>query len=206
VSALAATLLLVLAAGEPVPVNVPLPDAGAATAPAMAPAPSPLPPPELTLPRSGPGLGAVAAPAVLLAGLGLTALLLARRKGRPGRMVQVLETTSLGPKRSLVLARLGDEVLLLGSSEAGISLLRSHPSGPQPAPAPEPLGAPEAAPRPRPLTASRPEPAALASLVSRLRGARPPSSPQSFDAVLSESAEDQELRRKLARGQSGSVR
>jgi len=53
-------------------------------------------------------------------------------------------------------------------------------------------------------------------MLGRLRGARGAAdaeapaaagaAPPAFDALLAESAEDQELRRKLARGQSGSVR
>jgi hypothetical protein len=43
----------------------------------------------------------------------------------------------------------------------------------------------------------RPRPAAAAPLAAELAG---------FEALLAESAEDQELRRKLAQGQAGSVR
>jgi flagellar biogenesis protein FliO len=199
-SPLAATLLLVLAAGE-APVLVP-----AAVAAAL-PAASAAATPALTLPRSGGlGLGALAAPAVLLAGLGV-ALFLARRKARPGRLVQVLETTSLGPKRSLVLARLGDEVLLLGSSEAGITLLRSQAAAPAREGAAVTEPEPESTGRSRFLSAVRAEPpAALAGLVSRLRRTRAPAASPGFESLLTESAEDQDLRRKLARGQSGSVR
>jgi flagellar biogenesis protein FliO len=119
--------------------------------------------------------------------------------------VQVLETTALGPRRSLVLARLGDELLLLGSSEAGISLLRTQPAGAEEAPAP--VAHPGGAQLPPQAASGREPPPALAGLVARLRRARPATpDPRPFDSLLAESAEDQELRRKLARGQAGSVR
>src|SRR5690349_20368131 len=82
------------------------------------------------------------AAALLLAALAAAAVVLARRKRRAPRLVEVLESTSLGPKRSLVVARLGDELLLLGSCEGGIALLSTRPASavhtPAPAPAPEP--------------------------------------------------------------------
>jgi flagellar biogenesis protein FliO len=68
----------------------------------------------------GPGVAAAAGVLGLLAAV---ALFLARRKARPSRLVQIVETASLGPKRSLVVARVGSETLILGASEAGISLL-----------------------------------------------------------------------------------
>src|ERR1700712_3889348 len=63
-------------------------------------------------------------PVVFLGLLAVTALVLTRRKKRGGQWVKVLETTSLGPKRSLVVAKLGDETVLLAISEAGITLLK----------------------------------------------------------------------------------
>jgi flagellar protein FliO/FliZ len=119
----------------------------------------------------------------------------------------VLETTSLGPKRSLVLARLRDEVLLLGSSEAGITLLRAQPAA-QVEPDAEPDADPVAIPAPiEAAPAGDRGPAPLEGLLARIRRARPDRRPQAkFEALLWESAEDQELRRKLARGQAGSVR
>jgi flagellar biogenesis protein FliO len=198
-------LAALLTIGEPVPVPVPVP------APVPVPdlssaAPSfpSTPPPALTLPRGGLDAGALAAPIVLLAGLAAAALVLQRRRRPAGRRVEVLETTSLGPKRSLVLARLGDELLLLGASEAGIHLLHTRPAGHGPAPEPAPELELEAVPAPEPR---REGPPALGGLVARLRKARPGAAPPpAFDALLAESAEDQELRRKLARGQAGSVR
>ncbi|HET6439963.1 MAG TPA: flagellar biosynthetic protein FliO [Anaeromyxobacter sp.] len=165
--------------------------------PASPPPGAPAGVPELSLPRAGIDLGTLAAPAVLVFGLGLAAYLLRRRRSSPARRVQVLETTSLGPKRALVLARLEDELLLLGTSEAGIHLLRTRPA--EEPEEEEPAGR-------RPPLAAEP-PTALRGLVARLRGTRPRAveSP-AFEALLAESAEDQELRRKLAHGQAGSVR
>jgi len=74
---------------------------------------------------SPPRLRAVSLPAVLLAGLAIAAYVVARRRRVPKlKQIQILETASLGPKRSLVVARVGDETLVLGTSEAGITLLR----------------------------------------------------------------------------------
>jgi flagellar biogenesis protein FliO len=154
--------------------------------------------PDLHLPRAGLDAGGLVVPALVLAALAIVALFLARRRRAPGRRVMVLETTSLGPKRSLVLAQLEDEVLLLGSSEAGIQLLKIRPAD-ELTEAPEGLSAPRA----RHLE----PPQALKGLVARLRRARPvPQSLEDFDDLLSESSEDQDLRAKLARGQTGSVR
>jgi flagellar biogenesis protein FliO len=108
-------------------------------------------------------------------------------------MIRILESASLGPKRALVVARLGDELLVLGSSEAGVALLATRP-----APLADELGAPAAAPAP----ARAPD---LLGWLGRLR--RPASAPAAgFERVLTESLEDAELRRKLAAGHAGSVR
>jgi flagellar biogenesis protein FliO len=187
-----AAVLLLATDGLPAPASQSAAQPRAATSPA---------PPALRLP-AGPGLGSLAVPAVVLAGLGAAAALLSRRRrAAPGRRVQVLETTALGPRRSLILARLGGELLLLGSSEAGISLLRAQPAGAEAPDAELPRPAAAAAPR---SAHDREPPAALAGLVAKLRRVRPAA--PAFDTLLAESAEDQELRRKLARGQSGSVR
>jgi hypothetical protein len=58
----------------------------------------------------------------------VAALVLARRRHRVARVVDIVETASLGPRRSLVVARVGDELLLLGSSEGGIALLATRPA------------------------------------------------------------------------------
>jgi len=223
VHALLLALTLQAGAPAPAPVNAPepAPEPGLSSDTSTSPSPARASPGSgragaaLTLPRGGLDAGALAAPIVLLAGLAAAALVLRRRRHPAGRRVEVLETTSLGPKRSLVLARLGDELLLLGASEAGIHLLHTRPAG---APAKElapALDAPDLAPDLAPeltpaharAAAAREPPPTLGGLVTRLRRARPGAAPApAFDALLAESAEDQELRHKLARGQAGSVR
>jgi len=79
---------------------------------------------------SAPRLRAVSLPAVILAGLAIAAYIVARRRRVPKlKQIQILETASLGPKRSLVVARVGEETLVLGTSEAGITLLRTSGEG-----------------------------------------------------------------------------
>ncbi|HEY4184714.1 MAG TPA: flagellar biosynthetic protein FliO [Polyangia bacterium] len=183
------------------------------------------------------GLRAVGLPALLLAGLALAAYLFARKKrGLGTRRIEILETASLGPKRSLVIARVGDDTLVLGSSEAGITLLRS--SGDQATAA---LGMPAKVatvvetlkansptseldqplvealadvPQPDDLSGEtktgrapfRAIEGGLASLFGRGAVATPPRVEPTFDDFLEDSVEDQELRRKLAAGMSARVR
>jgi flagellar protein FliO/FliZ len=49
---------------------------------------------------------------------------LPRGRGRDGGLVEVISTTPLGPNRQLHLVRIGDEVILVGSGEGGITPLR----------------------------------------------------------------------------------
>jgi flagellar protein FliO/FliZ len=153
-----------------------------------------------------PELRPLAAGALLLA-LAAAALLAARRRRRVPRLVELVESASLGPKRSLVVARLGDELLVLGASEGGISLLATRPA---PAPAAVPA---EEGPAAAPTVAARLPGAAptttravsrVAALLGRLRRRR--AAPPTFEELLVESGEDEELRRKLAAGQVGWVR
>ena len=173
-----------------------------ASAPAAAAAIQALAEPAATVP----GLASLVGPAVVLLLLAAAALLLSRRRRAPSRRIQILESAALGPKRSLVLARLGDEVLLLGSTDSGITLLRAQPAG-TPAELVSFRAADEAARQPAP---ARPG-AALVDIATRLvphrrrRGEPDPRNP-AFEALLAESAEDQELRLKLSRGLAGSVR
>ena len=170
---------------------------------------------------AGPSL---AAPLAVLALLGATALYLKRRNAGPvrGRSLRVLETTALGPRRSLVLAEVNGEWLLLGSSEAGLALLKSGPAAQAPAAVPTP--APSAAPEPQDAAGmlaavlpfrARPAPQPprvhqermpWLSMWERIRGANRPAAPApSFEQVLEESAEDELLRRKLQAGMRGQV-
>lgn len=80
------------------------------------------------------GLGATVIPAIVLAALAVAAYLFARRRRvLVPRTIEIVETASLGPKRALVVARVGDETLILGSSEAGISLLKIAGNAGEPA-------------------------------------------------------------------------
>jgi hypothetical protein len=197
----------------------------------------------------GPG---VAAAAGVLGLLGAVALFLAKRKARPSRLLQIVETASLGPKRSLIVARVGSETLILGASEAGIALLGRRngnvvagdrispmpegaaapaaarsagvagreerhgpaPSGPAPS-GPAPVGpAPGSAPGPiavdppvahapvAPRFPPAPPPAAdaPAGILGRLRLVKQRAPAPSFEPLLRQSLEDQELRAKVAAG------
>ncbi len=130
-------------------------------------------------PSSDGGSSKPVAAGLLLVALAVAALFAARRRKRVSRHVEIIESASLGPKRSLVLARMGDELLLLGASEGGITLLTTSPAPPR------------RDARPAPVT----EPVATS-----------PATARSFELVLGESADDVALRRKLAAGAAGSVR
>jgi flagellar biogenesis protein FliO len=211
--------LLALALALANPIGFPTPASTAAGPPIASAAPAAEPPgpraaAPLTLPADRAlGLDALLLPTAALLILALAALWASRRRRPASRLVRVLETTSLGPKRSLVVAQLGGELLVIGASEAGLQLLAARPAGlddqsgaaaltarlhPVPDPAPEPALQPVAPPSP------------VRSFLSRLRRSagppRPDPAPPAFDALLAESAEDQELRRKLSLGQSGSIR
>jgi hypothetical protein len=177
-------------------------------------------------------------------------MVMARRRRRAPRLLDVLESVSLGPKRALVVARLGDELFVLGSSEGGISLLSTRPAAGVVDESARSAAAGRAAPgglsspggggaadelrqelrRAGGYPTARSESIApsggpppqvhdslgtaacdstpglkgkVLDLFSRLRArARPPAPPR-FDALLTESLEDVELRRKLAAGLSG---
>lgn len=181
------------------PAAAPAPEARAPAAPVAAAPAAPL-----SLPADR-GLDGLILPVAALLALAVAALLATRRRQQAPRLVRVLETTGIGPKRALVVAQIGDEVMVIGSSEAGLQLLAARPAGLEPqAAAPARL---QAVPDPAPAAA--PVRGAVLGLLSRLRGARPATPGQAapaFDALLAESTEDLELRRKLALGQPGSVR
>lgn len=48
-------------------------------------------------------------------------------RGRGPRRIEVLEVQALGPRRSLVLARVGDQQVLIGSAEGGLTALARWP-------------------------------------------------------------------------------
>ncbi|MDP1824545.1 MAG: flagellar biosynthetic protein FliO [Archangium sp.] len=127
------------------------------------------------------------APGLAIAGLAALAFTLKRRKQLSGGSIHIVEAASLGEKRSLVIADVLGERLVLGVSEAGVTVLMNRPA-PQPEPAPYVVPAAVAAP--------------AMGFFQRLKGKSPA---RAFDASLLESIEDQELRAKLAAGMRGVV-
>jgi len=192
-------------------------------APAAAGAPEPAPPPaSADAPRSAEAKGEEASPlrGLLLPGgallaLGGVALLFTLRKSRAPGSLQIVESVSVGPKRSLVIAKVGDEELVLGCSEAGISLLssRSATGGEARAPAPGASRVAGADPwldsfdgKGAPRREERPEAAgSLARLFTKAGKVAGKARRPSFDDLLADSAQDQELRRRLAEGAKGRI-
>lgn len=142
-----------------------------------------------------------ALPALLLAGLAGGAYAWARKRERAPHLVQVLETANLGPKRALVVAKVGTQTLLLGASESGITLLTNVADSPALEAAADRLAAGVTAP----LSTENERAPTQASFLARLIGRRPAA--DEFEGLLAqnESVEDQELRRKLQAGLSGRV-
>ncbi len=156
------------------------------------------------------GLGALAA-------LGAGAFFAAKRRARSPHIVNIVETANLGPKRSLVIAKVGAETLLLGTSEAGISLLTTVRGDASLTAAEDALAAglspaaleaelDELPPAPAPAAPQEPRPSeGQASLLDRLLSHKPHKPEVSFESLLAESAEDRDLRRKLESGMVGRV-
>jgi flagellar biogenesis protein FliO len=133
----------------------------------------------------------LAAPLAAIAIIGLGITLALRKRGKSNKMVQVLETANLGPKRSLVVTRIGKQTMLLASSEAGISLLATVSESERSAPITVP------AEQKSESTSTQ------ASLLEKLLGHHAPHS--AFAELLADTAEDQDLRRKLEAGVAGRV-
>jgi flagellar biogenesis protein FliO len=130
----------------------------------------------------------LAAPALGLVGLAALALALTRRRRGGPAHIAIVESTALGPKRSLVIADVLGDRLVLAVSEAGVTVLSTRA-----APAPQPA---ENAAFVMPTRPSGP------GLLRRLFGR---GAPARFDQALTESLEDQELRAKLSAGFRGSL-
>jgi flagellar biogenesis protein FliO len=152
-------------------------------------------------------IGAAAAAAVIVV-LGAAAYVLRNRKKLSSSRIEVLETAALGPKRSLILARVGGKTLLLASSESGISMLENVENelpelNPleenEPVPQPAMLAKLRKFSQPK-LASSQPDPFSKLS-----KYLKPVEAPQ-FDALFAEEQEDQELRQKLLAGQSARAR
>ena len=86
---------------------------------------------------SGPGMGAIAGILASLVGVIALALALAwavKRFGLQrvlpgrGRHIEVVESVGIGPKRSVTLLRLGDQVLVVGQAEHGVTHLATLPA------------------------------------------------------------------------------
>lgn len=123
-------------------------------------------------------------PGLALAALAGLAFALKRRKQLKvgGASINIVEAASLGEKRSLVIADVLGERLVLGVSEAGVTVLMTRPAPEEGEEAPIVLP---------------PAPGSQMGFFARLRGN--PKTP-AFDAALQESLEDQELRAKLQAG------
>lgn len=176
-------------------------------------------------PRSLVGALVTVVAMVLLLGGGAVVLLLARRRGGRERMIRILESASIGPRRSLVVARVGGRTMVLGVSEAGVALLDSPPTSPLPAsgegssspggedaalglrhlasamaPGPEAAEAAEAS-----AAAAKPDGSLLTRLFRRKSREAEGLGAEDFHHLFAESLEDEDLRRKLALGEPGRV-
>jgi flagellar biogenesis protein FliO len=171
--------------------------------------------------KSSSGAASTLLAVALLAGLGVAATLFARRRSARVRMIRIVETASIGPRRSLVVACIGGRTMVLGVSEAGVSLLDAQ-AGPPVNPAlpdkAQSTNLEEAALGLRGLVTNQAEaradmaedPKHEGSLLGRLFQRAPAASESTrrgheFDELLSESLEDQDLRRKLSLGEAGRV-
>ena len=160
-------------------------------------------------------------PVLLLGALGIVGLRFAKKRRGMGRHVQILETTQLGPKRSLIVAKVGGETLLLGSSEAGIALIQVRPSASMQDERPQPdtdehldISPKWADVLPADFTAkpANDEDGGQAKMLSRLFKKRRTDIPEAWPfanvldaSMLDESIEDRELRDKLAMGMEARV-
>jgi flagellar biogenesis protein FliO len=135
------------------------------------------------------------APGLALLGLAALAFGLTRRRRGTRGSIRIVEATALGPKRSLVIADVLGERLVLGVSEAGVAVLMTK-AIPEPQFEPEVVTLPPA--EVHPITRSYPQMGFFARLFGRTPRAQ-------FDDVLTESIEDRELRDKLSSGMRGVV-
>ncbi|MEW5738151.1 MAG: flagellar biosynthetic protein FliO [Myxococcota bacterium] len=96
----------------------------------MTPDATPLTQPQSTALTLAPS-SATFSPGPLWGGLALMALavvafFLSRRRARVARRLELVESMSLGPRRSMCLARVDGRLLVLGVSEAGVQLLTQY--------------------------------------------------------------------------------
>jgi flagellar biogenesis protein FliO len=168
----------VVAAAFKKPIDTPAPELKGSAAPAT----------------TGPDWTNLAAPALAIVGLAALAFAVTRRRRAAPGSIRILESASLGPKRSLVIAEVLGERLVLGVSEAGVSVLMTRPLAASAAPEREDLLDFEV----QPQRSQVPEMTFFQRLMGKRAGPR-------FEDVLGDSIEDQELRAKLAAGIRGTV-
>ena len=170
-----------------IPAKTPQPDAPAA---ALASVESPSPSPSghsSGETKSSSSMASTLLAAAILLGLGVAAALFARRRATRVRMIRIVETASIGSRRSLVVACIGGRTMVLGVSEAGVSLLDAQATSAFSPPLPEqtpPLPLEDAALGLRNLVLGQSEPTAATSedakqegsLLGRLFHRTPPSS------------------------------
>jgi flagellar biogenesis protein FliO len=135
-------------------------------------------------------------------------LVLTRRRARREGLIRILETAAIGPKRSLLVAKINGRTMVLGASEAGIALLESI-EGKEPAPVEQVMGEPppvrEKLEEPLALPPEAPsEPEGELGVLQRLFRRRPKlvsaQDEATFRELLADSYEDQELRERLSQG------
>jgi len=129
-----AAVAQVAVVAQPTPAVAPIPMATPAPVP-----PTPVQEVKPAIPGTTGGASLLFA-VLVIGGLGAAAYFFSRRRNHGGRMIKILETASIGPKRSLVVANIGGRTLILGVSEAGVTLLDTTAVAPVPArlPAVEP--------------------------------------------------------------------
>jgi flagellar biogenesis protein FliO len=135
-------------------------------------------------------------------------MVLTRRRARREGLIRILETAAIGPKRSLLVARINGRTMVLGASEAGIALLESIESK-EAAPVAQVMGEPppvrEKLEEPLALPVETPsEPEGEMGVLQRLFRRRPKlvsaQDEAAFRELLADSYEDQELRDRLSQG------
>jgi flagellar protein FliO/FliZ len=114
--------------------------ASALTIPSLAANAAPLPafpasaaalPPVPNFASSSPSPLGLAGGALVILGLGAATLWMQKRKRQGSRHIQILETASLGAKRSLALVVVGRQSMLLSCCDSGIFLVSAQPATPE---------------------------------------------------------------------------
>jgi len=148
---------------------------------------------------SGTSWTSVLLPIILLAVLAGVAFVLARRRRAQASLIEVMETASLGPRRQLIVARFQNELLVLGSTDGGISLLavRALSAGGEDGLAADTTSAGTTDGGAGYFSTN--VDAALQGLASKMGTAAAVDAASGID----DSVEDRELRRKLAQGLGG---